>query len=121
MKPIFTFFLFITLLFVNDLFGNHFSPSPFLTANVENISDATFSSSVSPSPAHDYATIRFDNPQQREHQIEVFDLIGNKVQELYKIKKNEALIDVSNLDSGFYLYFILHNNKRVSSGRIVVR
>lgn len=121
MKSIFTFFLFITLLFVNDLFGSHYSFAPFATTNVENISDATFSSSVSPSPAHDYATIKFYNPQQREHQIEVFDLIGNKVQELSSVKKNEALVDVSNLDSGFYLYFILHNNKRVSSGRIVVR
>lgn len=121
MKPIFTFFLFLTLLFVNDLLGSHSLSTSFPTANVKNVSDATFSSSVSPSPAHDFATIKFHNPQQKEHQIEVFDLIGNKVQYLPKVYKNEALVDVSDLDAGFYLYFILHNNKRVSSGRIVVR
>ncbi|MEZ4885669.1 MAG: T9SS type A sorting domain-containing protein [Chitinophagales bacterium] len=120
MKPIFTFFFFMTLLFVNDLLGSPRSSSA-PTAMVESVSDVTVSSSVSPSPAHDYATIKFQNPNQKEHQIEVFDLIGNKVKYQSKIYKNEAQIDVSNLDSGFYLYFILHNNKRVSSGRIVVR
>jgi len=119
MKPIFTFLVFITLLFVNELFGNHPPYSP--TANASNITAVYASSSVSPSPAHDYATIKFSNPQQKEHQIEVFDLIGNKVQYLSKIVDSKALVNVSSLDSGFYLYFILHNNQRVSSGRIVVR
>ena len=120
MKPIFTFFLFLTLLFVNDLLGNHPLASPISSTNVISVSDNA-PSSVSPSPAHDYATIKFHNPKQTEHQIEVFDLIGNKVQHHTKIYKSEAQIDVSNLDTGFYLYFILKQNKRVSSGRIVVK
>lgn len=119
MKPIFTLLLFLALLFFNDLMGNHPDFPPHSTSKVTMVSTNT--STVSPSPAHDFATIKFYNPYQKEHQIEVFDLIGNKVQFHTQIFKNEALINVSDLNTGFYLYFILHNKKRVSSGRIVVK
>lgn len=112
--------LFFTLFVLLSL--NHFAfagSNPRLAAVVGN-NDKSYSS-VSPNPAREVTTLRFYNPSEDEHRIEIYDIIGNFVTTIPHVEKAKQDIDVSDFKAGVYFYFIFKGNERVSTGRIIVR
>jgi hypothetical protein len=54
----------------------------------------------------------------------VYDIIGNPVAEVnnqYTNDKTRVTFDVSDWSAGMYFYYIMQNDKRVSTGRIIVK
>lgn len=78
-------------------------------------------SNVYPNPVRTTAEVHFQNPQFELHQLEIYDIIGNRVQIYHNITKNLVEINAAELSSGVYFYFILNKNEKVSTGRIIVR
>ena len=76
---------------------------------------------VSPNPASALAMVRFYNPDGEAHTIEIYDIIGNNVRNYESVKKSSHRIDVSELSSGMYFYFILKADDRVSTGRLIIK
>ncbi len=78
-----------------------------------------------PNPAKDQALIRLYLENDSELQLELFDIIGNKVLELakgaYSKGYHEFNIDVNTLSSGSYLYQISCNKERKSKRLEIVK
>lgn len=92
-----------------------YSPAATALGNERNYSI------VSPNPAQNITTIKFYNPTEETHQIELYDVIGNKITTYRHIEQDKYTLDVTDLDAGVYFYFILKNNERVSTGRLIVK
>ncbi len=92
------------------------------SANLIDFDNQQNQSTVSPNPVATTATVRFYNPNNETHEMVIYDLIGSKVISYPNINTKSFRIDVDDLTTGIYFYFILKNdNERVSSGRIIVR
>jgi hypothetical protein len=76
---------------------------------------------VSPNPAQNLTTITFHNPTEDMHSIELFDVLGSKIATYNHIEKSRYVLDVSELNAGVYFYFIMKDNVRVSTGRLIVK
>lgn len=76
---------------------------------------------VSPNPAKSAATVHFSKIDNQSHYLEVYDMIGNKVQS-YKVAEGSKFdISVDDLEAGIYFYFVLNEKERIANGRLIVR
>lgn len=78
-------------------------------------------SKVMPNPATTETTLLFFNPNQLVHRIEVYDIIGKQVRLYDQVYDDKQRIDVRDLDAGIYFYFVIGDNQRKSTGRIIIR
>lgn len=79
-------------------------------------------STISPNPAKTFTTLRFQNPNDIEHRVELYDVIGNRVRTYYDIETDKLELDVRDLNPGVYFYFIIKDSsEKVSTGRLIVR
>ena len=80
----------------------------------------TFSSTLYPNPAHNSATIDFENPTNANFNLQVFDITGRAVIE-QNIKTNRAQLNTQHLPPGIYQYRLLsEKERRQSFGKFVV-
>jgi len=80
------------------------------------------SSVVSPNPVKDVANITFYSQQQGIHQLDIFDIIGNKVKTYTNDGESNFAIDMTDVSAGMYFYFIMVDDEEpISTGRIIVR
>lgn len=107
-----------TLLFV--LSSYLILPAAPASHNPPSSSERTYSV-VTPNPARDIATIKFYNPAEKIHRVELFNVIGSKIATYQNVSGSQLSLDVSSMDTGVYFYFILQNNVRVSTGRLIVQ
>jgi N-acetylneuraminic acid mutarotase len=80
-----------------------------------------FSSSVFPNPAQEICIISLGEQTAHEIDIEVFSVTGSRVTENISVQKqgNELSLDLSNLNTGTYLYCLKNKtNDIVSKGKI---
>lgn len=120
MNKLFTFLILAVLIANSAIAGNRSKINLNSFLNTELIDNKHFSN-VSPNPAKTFTNIRFYNPENLEHKIDIYDLVGNKVMEVNEIFDANAEINVSNLNSGVYYYFIIKENLKISTGRLIVR
>lgn len=79
------------------------------------------SSTLSPNPAKDKTTLKFQQSGRDSYRMEVYDLIGNQVKTVENIQNGSVEIDLSDLEAGMYFYFLIRGSDRVSTGRLVIR
>ncbi len=82
------------------------------TTSVERYAGAeTGNVKIYPNPAEDRMTIEFMNKIQGERNVEIYDLLGNKLKNYRIISRNQnkCLLDVSGLRSNIYLLKISDN------------
>lgn len=79
------------------------------------------SSTLSPNPAKDKTTLKFQQYGRETFRLEVYDIIGNQVKTVSDIQSGSVEIDLSDLEAGMYFYFLVRGNDRVSTGRLIVR
>lgn len=73
-----------------------------------------------PNPFKNSFTIKIDNDETLSNAtLTIYDLLGNKVDELTEINQNEILIERKNLNSGIYFYYIKENSNIISKGKII--
>ncbi len=90
------------------------------TTEVEsNLSIHTFV--ASPNPANDYSYCKIELSPSENGVIELFDLIGNKVdQKELAPGKNEKIFDLILLSNGLYLYKVIINNELRISKKLII-
>ena len=76
---------------------------------------------VYPNPARETITVTFDQPLANEGTVEIWSIIGNKLQSNTIPKAYaEQKVNVSSLSSGIYFYIIKVNGDKFSSGKITI-
>ena len=75
------------------------------SVGIESItSERVIQINISPNPFTSQATLTITgNSNNKFDKLEIFDLIGNKVQETLPIKLNQAIINRNGLSAGFYI------------------
>ncbi len=77
-------------------------------------------STLFPNPAHNSASIEFENPTNSNFNLQVFDITGRAVIE-QNIKTNRTQLNTQNLQPGIYQYRLLSEKERKQSfGKFVV-
>mgnify|MGYP002852098639 CR=1 FL=1 len=76
---------------------------------------------VYPNPVKNKAVVRFYNPKEKVHRLEIYDLIGNKVKVYTDVRATSFDIEVRDMEAGMYFYFIMNDTERISTGRLFVR
>jgi hypothetical protein len=80
-------------------------------------------SEVFPNPFSDYAILSFDNESEQSVKIELTDLLGNHIADIFDGRLNtgkyEFKIDGSNLTTGIYIYKII-SDKITTAGKLIL-
>ncbi len=88
---------------------------------IENHNLSPFSSTLYPNPANNLATIDFENINNANFSLQVFDIIGRTVIEQTTIKTNRTELILRNLSPGIYHYHLLSQQEHKQSfGKFVV-
>lgn len=73
-----------------------------------------------PNPFKSSFTIKIENYETLSNAtLNIYDLLGNKVDEMTELNQNEITIDRKNLNSGIYLYYIKEKGNVISKGKII--
>ncbi len=73
-----------------------------------------------PNPFNEYTTIEFENPNNNEFKLRIFNLQGQLVQTIDAFRNNQVRIDGNNLGNGIYFYQLLSENKTVGCGKLIL-
>jgi hypothetical protein len=73
-----------------------------------------------PNPFTQTATLAFENPQNRTHQLRVFNTIGQLVLGIENIKGNKVLVERKELQSGLYFYQLRNEDGVIGSGKMMI-
>ncbi len=73
-----------------------------------------------PNPFSTSATLEFDNPQGKAHQLSVYNALGLLVIQIENIKSNKLTIERKELQNGFYFYQLRNDEGIAGSGKIVI-
>lgn len=76
---------------------------------------------VSPNPVKTSAKVIFTNPNHEPFRLEVYDIIGNRLQTAYNEDKDYFDIDALDLSDGMYFYFIFKADHKILTGRLIVK
>ena len=76
---------------------------------------------VTPNPARTDAEIEFFNPTNAKHRLDVYNIIGNKLESYTNDGSNTFNIDVTEYNAGVYFYKIINDKDHVATGRLIVR
>lgn len=86
---------------------------------VQESSASSFPMNIIPNPASDYATLTYYLPYTQNISLEIFDLLGNKIQTKNLGEQSEGnheiALDVSTLMSGMYRCRLFKGNSFISS------
>ncbi|MBL4657155.1 MAG: T9SS type A sorting domain-containing protein [Flavobacteriales bacterium] len=75
---------------------------------------------VYPNPANQYVTFEFDNSEQVNHTLTLYDIQGRLVQTIMDITTNKIEMDRRDLTSGLY-FFLLSTDKQVrANGKLTI-
>ncbi len=109
------------LIFTNTTFhmvGEDFVPKGYLSINT--FEDAAVVVRAYPNPFTDWITITVEGKTFDHLEVVVYDLLGHRV--AYRESYNSAQVRLpsANLPKGFYVYELLGDQERISSGKIRV-
>ena len=75
---------------------------------------------VFPNPAQHFTIIRFNNPQELQHELYIFDARGLIVENASGITSSEIYLDLQNYASGKYFFTLARQNGSGVKGRFIV-
>ncbi|TYA92165.1 LamG-like jellyroll fold domain-containing protein [Seonamhaeicola marinus] len=89
-----------------------------VTLNIEDDKVSSNEVKIYPNPVRDILTLKLDR-LQKNGIFELYDLLGNKVKQLNNLDLNKIELNLSELNSGLYLYVIKDGNSTLKSGKLV--
>jgi photosystem II stability/assembly factor-like uncharacterized protein len=90
-----------------------------LTANIKNNTFNNFDLEIYPTPSTDQFTIRSKNIEKNDI-LEIYDLIGRKVQEEVLLNKTSNTVRLKNIPAGIYFVTVSGSGNRLS-GKIIIQ
>lgn len=76
---------------------------------------------VYPNPANQHATFEFDNSEQLEHTLTLYDMQGRLVQTIINITTNRLELDRKNLTSGLYSFQLRTDKEIRGTGKLIIQ
>lgn len=77
-------------------------------------------SKLSPNPTNGMVTIEFDNPDFSNFELKILNGLGKEIKTISDLAMDSATIDLSNLDSGIYMYTLRSiENRNWTYGKFV--
>ena len=73
-----------------------------------------------PNPFNNTATLAFENPQNNNHHLGIFNTMGQLVLSIDNIKGNKVLIDRKELQTGLYFYQLQNEDGVIGSGKMMI-
>jgi len=75
---------------------------------------------VFPNPMNNSSLIKFNNLNQEEYELKLFDFFGQVVRTIKCISNGEIVINKRNLNSGIYFFHLSNNFKVHYSGKLLI-
>jgi putative ubiquitin-RnfH superfamily antitoxin RatB of RatAB toxin-antitoxin module len=85
----------------DDIMSQEWTITVDRVTNINDISGKNFK--IYPNPFSDYATVEFNNPNNKNHHLILYNILGEKVFEMNKITSEKVIIKRGSLVSGIYL------------------
>lgn len=76
---------------------------------------------VYPNPVVDMATVEFDNPDGQTHSFVVYDMSGRSVRMINNISGSSFQVEMGNLMSGHYVYWLSNGQNVVGNGKLMIK
>lgn len=77
---------------------------------------------IYPNPMMEYATVEFDNAENKAHSFTIFDMSGRTVRVINNIYDSSFQFERSNLEGGIYIYRITNEyGTAVAAGKLVLK
>lgn len=94
---------------------------PFIPAGEKKIQKISKNTDFDcfPNPSNDSFTILFDNHENKPYTLRIYNSIGQKIQQIEKIKENQQIINSRNLETGIYLLQLLQDNEIVGQRKLI--
>ncbi|HXS36349.1 MAG TPA: T9SS type A sorting domain-containing protein [Flavipsychrobacter sp.] len=73
-----------------------------------------------PNPFSQKATIKFENDDHQKYQLQVYNVLGQKVIDIDNVTSNFITIDRSGLNAGVYFYKLQNETGIAGSGKVIV-
>lgn len=93
---------------------------PVVTSLIESKINETINFTFYPNPFSQTATLVFENPQNSNHYLSIFNSIGQLVMSIENIKGNQVLIDRKGLQRGLYFYKLRNEAGVAGSGKMMI-
>jgi Secretion system C-terminal sorting domain len=76
---------------------------------------------VFPNPAHSSVNISYGCTSSNDGLLDIYDMLGHKVlSKVLSISSHEAIVDVSNVPSGLYIYKVMFDGCGAYSGKLLI-
>jgi hypothetical protein len=89
------------------------------SASIETINNI-LSISLYPNPTHQSATLQFNNPQNENHTLTLYNTYGQLVREINNITADKVTIGRQNLANGMYFFRLTAEGKLVGTGKLIM-
>jgi len=96
---------------ISHTFENHLVETSNASCEIEELAALTF-----PNPAQNETTLKVTIPQDGTAEIQLYSMAGQQIRNIYsgRVSKGESeyLVDISDLETGTYLFLILTGDKK---------
>lgn len=75
---------------------------------------------VAPNPFDQHTNLKFENPNNEEHSLMLFDITGKLIRSITDIKTNTVQINKEDLTSGIYFFKLMKDNQFIATGKLIV-
>lgn len=75
--------------------------------------------SISPNPFNDVITIQMDNRKNKIYSLRIYNIMGQKVQQVESIIAEQKIIDSRSLGSGIYLLQLIQDNIIIGQKKLI--
>jgi hypothetical protein len=76
--------------------------------------------SIYPNPAHQSATLQFNNPQNENFTLALFNTCGQLVREISNITTDKVILERQDLTNGIYFFRLSAESKVVVTGKMIM-
>jgi len=94
--------------------------TPEIPTGIKATSNEVIPISVYPNPFITSATIEFENKNEENYTLTIYNVTGALIRKIDNIKIGKINIKRENLKSGLYFFQLVNNSERVNTGKIVI-
>jgi uncharacterized repeat protein (TIGR01451 family) len=93
-----------------------------ITTGTDNFQFSTFNFQFLPNPFHHSTLLKISSSiKSGNYNLEIYDVLGNKVREINTHGKNEIIIERKNLEAGIYIFKLFDGKELMGTGKLVVQ
>jgi uncharacterized repeat protein (TIGR01451 family) len=92
-----------------------------ITTGINEFKVQSLKFKVVPNPFHNSTLLKIISPiKSGNYNLEIYDVMGEKVREIKSLNKNEIVIERKNLEAGIYIFKLFGEKELMGTGKLVV-